>query len=143
MMRAAGINIISVPESELAAYNAANNATLMPHGYAEYKDAPFAGAQSSTNQAGKTVYKVFNEAIGMSWEEQRCLASAFTTSEQYGFVSEWWFNMGFSVGADCIGWDPDSNNYKLTLGDTQPGYLALEDITVNGTNYSKGEVLHY
>ena len=143
MMKAAGINIISVPESELAAYNSASNASLMPHGYAEYKEAPFAGAKSSTNQAGKTVYKVFNECIGMSWEEQRCLASAFTTSDQYGFVSEWWFNMGFSVGADCIGWDPSSNNYKLTLGDKQSGYLALADITVNGTNYSKGEVLHY
>ena len=143
MMNAAGINIISVPESELDAYNAANGSNLMPHGYAEYKEAPFAGAKSSTNQAGKTVYKVFNEAIGMNWEEQRCLASAFTTSEVYGFVSEWWFNMGFSVGADCIGWDADSNNYKLTLGDTQPGYLALEDITVNGNSYSKGEVLHY
>ena len=143
MMSAAGINIISVPESELDAYNAENNANLMPHGYAEYKEAPFAGAKSSTNQAGKTVYKVFNESIGMNWEEQRCLASAFTTADVYGFVSEWWFNMGFSVGADCIGWDADSNNYKLTLGDTQPGYLALEDITVNGHSYEKGEVLHY
>ena len=143
MMKASGINIISVPESELAAYNAANNANLMPHGYAEYKTAPYAGAKSSTNQAGQTVYKVFNECIGMNWEEQRCLASAFTTSEQYGFVSEWWFNMGFSVGADCIGWDAASNNYKLTLGDEQPGYLALEDITVNGHSYKKGEVLHY
>ena len=143
MMSAAGINIITVPESELEAYNAANNATLMPHGYAEYKEAPFAGAKSSTNESGKTVYKVFNEAIGMNWEEQRCLAAAFTTAEVYGFVSEWWFNMGFSVGADCIGWDAASNNYKLTLGDTQPGYLALEDITVNGNSYSKGEVLHY
>lgn len=143
MMKAAGINIISVAESELAAYNSANNANLMPHGYAEYKNAPFAGAKSSVNQAGDTVYKVFNEGIGMNWEEQRCLASAFTTSEQYGFVSEWWFNMGFSVGADCIGWDAASNNYKLTLGDKQPGYLALTDITVNGHSYKKGEVLHY
>ena len=143
MMASSGINIISVPESELAAYNTANNANLMPHGYAEYKEAPFAGAKSSTNQAGKTVYKVFNESIGMNWEEQRCLASAFTTSDRYGFVSEWWFNMGFSVGADCVGWDPASNNYKITLGDKQPGYLALADITVNGNSYSKGEVLHY
>ena len=143
MMKAAGINIISVPESELAAYNAANNAKLMPHGYAEYKEAPFAGAKSSTNQAGKTVYKVFNECIGMNWEEQRCLAAAFTTSTQYGFVSEWWFNMGFSVGGDCIGWDSASNNYKLTLGDKQPGYLALANITVNGHSYKKGEVLNY
>jgi hypothetical protein len=141
----AGINIISVPESELAAYNTANNAKLVPHGYAEYKEAPFAGAKSSANEAGETVYKVFNECIGMNWEEQRCLARAFQKQYgyEYGFMSEWWFNMGFSIGGDCVGWDAASNNYKLTLGDKQPGYLALEDITVNGNSYKKGEVLHY
>ena len=145
ILKNAGINIVSVPESELAAYNAANNATLVAHGYAEYKEAPFAGAISSKNEAGATVYKVFNECIGMNWEEQRCLARAFQKQYgyEYGFMSEWWFYMGFSVGGDCIGWDAASNNYKLTLGDKQPGYLALEDITVNGNTYKKGEVLHY
>ena len=68
-----GINVISVPESELEAYNTANSATLQPHGYAEYKQAPYADAISSKNEAGEFVYKVFNECIGMSWEEQRCL----------------------------------------------------------------------
>lgn len=145
ILKNAGINIISVPESELAAYNTANNAELVPHGYAEYKEAPFAGAAKSKNEAGKDVYKVFNECIGMNWEEQRCLARAFQKqyNYEYGFMSEWWFYMGFSVGADCIGWDAASNNYKLTLGDKQPGYLALADITVNGNSYKKGEVLHY
>ena len=145
ILKNAGINIVSVPESELAAYNAANNATLVAHGYAEYKEAPFAGAISSKNEAGATVYKVFNECIGMNWEEQRCLARAFQKQYgyEYGFMSEWWFYMGFSVGGDCIGWDAASNNYKLTLGDKQPGYLALEDITVNGNTYKRGEVLHY
>ena len=47
-----GINVISVPESELAAYNSANSATLQPHGYAEYKDAPYADALSSKNETG-------------------------------------------------------------------------------------------
>lgn len=141
----AGINIVSVPESELATYNTANSANLAPHGYAEYKQAPFAGAVSSLNEAGATVYKVFNECIGMSWEEQRCLARAFQNQHgyEYGFMSEWWFFMGFSVGGDCVGWDPAANNYKLTLGDQQSGYLALEDITVNGNAYQKGDVLRY
>ena len=140
-----GINVISVPESELAAYNSANSATLQPHGYAEYKDAPYADAISSKNEAGEFVYKVFNECIGMSWEEQRCLARAFQKQYgyDYGFMSEWWFYMGFSVGGDCVGWDEASNNYKLTLTDKQPGYLALEDITVNGVSYAKGDVLTY
>ena len=140
-----GINVISVPESELEAYNAANNATLQPHGYAEYKEAPFADAISGKNEAGEFVYKVFNEAIGMSWEEQRILARAFQKQYgyEYGFMSEWWFFMGFSVGGDCVGWDEESGNYKLTLTDKQPGYLALGDVTVNGTNYAKGDVLTY
>lgn len=140
-----GINVISVPEAELDAYNAANSATLQPHGYAEYKDAPYADAKTSRNEAGEFVYKVFNECIGMNWEEQRILARAFQKQYEYeyGFMSEWWFFMGFSVGGDCVGWDEASGQYKLTLADKQPGYLALEDITVNGVNYAKGDVLTY
>ena len=140
-----GINVICVPEAELDAYNAANGATLQPHGYAEYKDAPYADAISSKNEAGEFVYKVFNEAIGMNWEEQRLLARAFQKQYgyEYGFMSEWWFFMGFSVGGDCVGWDEASNSYKLTLTDKQPGYLALTDVTVNGVSYAKGDVLTY
>ena len=140
-----GINVISVPETELEAYNAANSATLQPHGYAEYKDAPYADAKSSKNEAGEFVYKVFNECIGMNWEEQRCLARAFQKQYgyEYGFMSEWWFYMGFSVGGDCVGWDDAAGQYKLTLTDKQPGYLALTDVTVNGVSYAKGNVLNY
>ena len=145
ILKSCGINIISVPETELEAYNAANNATLLPHGYAEYKEAPYEDALSSRNEAGEFVYKVFNECIGMNWAEQRLLARAFQKQYEYayGFMSEWWFFMGFSVGGDCVGWDEASNQYKLSLGDKQPGYLALTDITVNGHAYAKGEALHY
>ncbi len=140
-----GINVISVPETELEAYNSSNSAVLQPHGYAEYKEAPYADAISSKNEAGEFVYKVFNECIGMSWEEQRLLARAFQKQYgyEYGFMSEWWFYMGFSVGGDCVGWDEAAGQYKLTLTDKQPGYLALTDVTVNGTNYAKGDVLTY
>lgn len=61
-----------IENANCAAKEAKQNEADELHGYAEYKEAPFAGAKSSTNQAGKTVYKVFNEDIGMSWEEQRC-----------------------------------------------------------------------
>lgn len=145
ILNKASINIISVPESELEAYNTANGTSLAPHGYAEYKDAPFTDAKSSRNEKGEFIYKVFNECIPMNWDEQRLLARAFQQqyNYEYGHMSEWWFYMGFSVGGDCIGWDEATGNYKLTLGDKQPGYLALEDITVNGSSYAKGEVLHY
>lgn len=140
-----GINVISVPETELEAYNAANSATLQPHGYAEYKEAPYADAISSKNEAGEFVYKVFNECIGMNWDEQRILARAIQKQYgyEYGFMSEWWFYMGFGVGGDCVGWDEASGQYKLTLTDKQPGYLALTDVTVNGVSYAKGDVLTY
>ena len=145
ILNKASINIISVPESELEAYNTAFGTSLAPHGYAEYKDAPFTDAKSSRNEKGEFIYKVFNECIPMNWDEQRLLARAFQQqyNYEYGHMSEWWFYMGFSVGGDCIGWDEATGNYKLTLGDKQPGYLALEDITVNGSSYAKGEVLHY
>ena len=145
ILNKASINIISVPESELEAFNTANGTSLAPHGYAEYTDAPFTDAKSSRNEKGEFIYKVFNECIPMNWDEQRLLARAFQQqyNYEYGHMSEWWFYMGFSVGGDCIGWDEATGNYKLTLGDKQPGYLALEDITVNGSSYAKGEVLHY
>jgi len=94
-----GINVISVPESELDAYNSENGASLKPHGYAEYKEAPYADAISGKNEAGEFVYKVFNECIAMNWEELRCVARAMQKQYgyDYGYMSEWWFNYGFSV----------------------------------------------
>ncbi len=140
-----GINIISVPESELEAYNAANGTKLAAHGYAEYKEAPFADAKSSRNELNQFVYKVFNDAIAMNWEELRILSRSFQTQYDYknGYMSEWWFNYGFSIGGDCIGWDDTAKQYKFTLLDKQPGWLALEDITVGGVEYKKGEALNY
>ena len=140
-----GMNLVSVTEEELEAYNSENGATLKAHGYAEYKEAPFADAKSSKNEAGEYVYKVFNECIPMNWEELRCVARAIQKQYgyEYGFMSEWWFSVGWSVGGDCIGWNDETNGYELTLTDKQANYLALEDITVNGNSYSKGEVLHY
>lgn len=140
-----GINIISVPEAELETYNSENSASLKAHGYAEYKEAPYADANSSKNQAGEYVYKVFNECIAMNWEELRCLARAFQQQYgyEYGYMSEWWFNYAFSVGGDCVGWDEKAGQYLFTLTDKQANYLALTDITVNGRNYSKGDVLLY
>lgn len=141
----AKINIISVAEDELGSYNTQNKASLKPHGYAEYKNAPFEGAVSGTNETGDRVYKVFNDRIAMNWEELRCLSRYFQTQTEceYGYMSEWWFNYGWSVGGDCVGWDESQGQYVLTLADQQSNYLALSDITVNGRNYKKGDVLLY
>jgi len=142
-MTTAGINVISVSEEELK--TSTEYAKVEPHGYAEYKEAPFEGAKSSKNEAGNFVYKVFNNKIAMNWEETRCLSRAFMKQYDFecGYLSEWWYNYGWSVGGDCIGWDETSGAYKFTIGDDQDNYLALADITVNDRAYKAGDVLIY
>ena len=141
----AGINIISIPESELDEYNSKNGTNIKPHGYAEYKDEPFDGATSSTNLEGKTVYKIFNNDIAMNWEENRILSYSFQKQfgYEFGYMSEWWFNYGFSVGGDCIGWDDTKHNYEFTVTDKSDNWLALQDITIGNNQYKKGQVLYH
>ncbi len=154
LFKAQGINIVSVPEEELDAYNTANSATLMPHGYVEYKTAPVSGMTSSKNLAGQTVYKVFNNCIGMNWEEQRNILKYFTKSyndgsktdtaatTDFGFVSEYWFNYGWSVGGDVMGFN--GTDYDFTLLDTHPNYIVTADnTTINGNTYGAGEIVRY
>lgn len=145
---AVGINIVSIPEEDLDSYNQQNGASLKPHGYAEYKDAPVSGMKSSTNLAGKTVYKVFNDCISMNWEEQRNILKYFTKTwntsspTEYGYVSEYWFNYGWSVGGDVMGFN--GTDYDFTLTDDSANYIVVDDnVTVNGNVYNKGDIVLY
>lgn len=139
----AGINLISCEEETLAS----KYPNLKPHGYAEYTESPFEGATSSLNLAGETVYKVFNNRIAMNWEEQRYLFKCFTKNynpqslTKYGYVSEYWFNYGWSVGGDVVQYD--GQKYDFTLTDTNKNYLATKDVTVNGKSYAAGEIVEY
>lgn len=148
LFEAQGINLISVPEEELDAYNTEHGSHIMPHGYAEYKEAPFTGANSSTTLDGRTVYKVFNDCIGMNWEEQRYLLKYFTkdynskSTSTYGFCSEYWFNYGWSVGGDVMGFDGTS--YDFTLMDRSANYIVTRDNTTVGDSvYKAGEIVRY
>ncbi len=154
MFKAQGINIVSVPEEELDAYNQKNNANLKPHGYAEYLNAPVANMKKSKNLAGKEVYKVFNNCIGMNWEEQRNLLKYFSkeyndgkktgtaSPTKYGFVSEYWFNYGWSVGGDVVAFN--GTDYDFTMLDTHKNYIVTQDNTqINGVTYSAGEIVRY
>lgn len=154
MFKSQGINIVSVPEEELEEYNKTNGATLKPHGYAEYLQAPVAGMTKSKNLEGKEVYKVFNNCIGMNWEEQRNILKYFTKTyndgsktgtaakTDFGFVSEYWFNYGWSVGGDVVGYN--GNGYDFTLLDTHKNYIVTKDNTqINGVTYSAGEIVRY
>lgn len=145
ILESCGINIVSVAEADLDAYNQANNASLVAHGYAEYKETPFEGAKSSENEAGEFVYKVFNNRIPMNWEETRVLCRAFQTQYdyEYGYMSEWWFNYGWSIGGDCVGYNEEKGQYVMTLGDKQNNYLVTQAVTVNGNSYAQGDILSY
>lgn len=138
-----GVNIISVAEDELEDYNGANGTSFLPHGYYEYTEAP---AQGLTQTNG--VYRVFNDKISLNFEETVQLSRLFTSSgdnKTYGFLTEWWFSHGWSVGGDCIEWDEDAGKYVFTLGDDTPNYLVTdpEGLTVRETSYAAGDILSY
>ncbi len=146
--KAVGINIISIPEDELDAYNQKNNTNIKPHGYAEYKDAPASGMSASKNLLGETVYKVFNNCISMNWEEQRNVLKYFTKAwndsapTTYGFVSEYWFNYGWSVGGDVMGFN--GTDYSFTLTDSADNYMVVEDnVKIHNHTYNKGDIVLY
>lgn len=140
-----GINVISAEEEKLSELYP----DVLPHGYAEYKEAPFDGAKASKNLAGEQVYKVFNNRIPMNWEEFRYLSKCFTqkynssSPTELGSATHWWFSYGWSVGGDCIGYNGEK--YEFTVADKTPNYLVVapEGITVNDRQYSAGEIIHY
>ncbi len=133
------INVISIAEEDLAGTN------YKPHGYAEYKVAPVTGLKASVNNAGETVYKVFNNKIPMNWEEFRYLLVHLKDKLgcTYSYYSEYWFEYGWSVGGDCVGWDENQKEYVFTLDDKKCNYLATENVIINGTSYVAGDVLSY
>ena len=153
IMELRDIVVISVPEEELSDYNQEHGTNLKAHGYAEYMP-EFVGGdladKASLNENGENVVKVFNNRIPMSWEELHCLAKSFQTgwedyrAYEYGYLSEWWFNYGWSVGGDCIGWNEETGEYELTITQDTDNFLVLADsITVNGTEYAQGDLLFY
>ncbi len=144
LFKESGINVISCEEERLSE----EYPNVQPHGYAEYKEAPFEGAVQSENLAGEQVYKVFNNRIGMNWEEQRYLFKCFTkeynpsSPTNYGFASEYWFNYGWSVGGDVMGFN--GQDYDFTLMDDSANYIVTKDGTViNSNTYEAGEIVRY
>ena len=137
MLAQANINVISIEESALAGTG------YLPHGYAEYKVAPADGLVAGTNNAGETVYKVFNNKIPMNWEEFRYLMLHLkkALNQTYSYFSEYWFEYGYSVGGDCVAWDGEK--YVFGLNDKSSNYIATQNVTVNGKNYVAGEILSY
>lgn len=141
------VNVISVAEEELEKYNSDNGSSYLPHGFYVYDKAPASDLVARTD--GK--YYVFNNQIPTNWEELVALSKLFTKSytpssaSTYGFLNEWWFSYGWSVGGDCLEWDDEANSYVFSLGDKNPNYLVTgsEGVTINGTKYESGSVISY
>ena len=142
------VHVISVAEEELEAYNEKNGTEFLPHGYYAYKSDPTNGSLSPRKDG---LYHVFNNQIAMSWEELLACSRIFTkefnssSSSRYGFMNEWWFSYGWSVGGDCLEWSEELDQYIFALGEDVPNYLVTgqETVTVNGTEYAEGELLSY
>lgn len=147
----ANINIISVKEEDLEAYNKENGTTFAPRGYCEYTEAatPKQGLKTAKNLDGETVVKVFNNQIPMNFVELNTLSKGFTqtynaaSKSTYGFLNEWWFSHCWPVGGNCVAWDNEAEQHVYTLGDTTPGYFVTKDITIDGKDYKPGDVLGY
>lgn len=140
LFKAQNVNIISIPENEISG-------NLLPHGYYVYDTAPVDGMTARAD--GK--YHVFNNRIPMNWEDLVSLSKIFTkeynssSTSTYGFMNEWWFSHGWSVGGDCLEWDEASSQYIFALGDETPNYLVTgaDGVTINGTHYAAGQTLSY
>lgn len=147
----ANINIISVKEEDLAEYNSKNQTSFAPRGYCEYtvEATPAQGLKTSTNLAGETVVKVFNNLIPMNFIELNTLSKYFTKTynssspSDYGFLNEWWFSHGWAVGGNCIAWDNEAEQHVFSLGDTTNAYMVTKSVTIDGVDYEPGDVLGY
>lgn len=143
-LKSGGVNIVSIDEEDVDAYNRENGTSYLGHGYYVYDEAPATGL---TAKDGK--YHVFNNRIPMNWDELVAIGKLFTQNynsaspTHYGFFNEWWFSFGWSVGGDCLEWDEGKDQYVFALGEDAPNYLVTKEATVNGTAYKPGDILSY
>jgi multiple sugar transport system substrate-binding protein len=104
-----------------------------------------------------SVNKVFNNKIAMIFEESDALTALLSSGStkaslnqtKWGFYSSWWFYAGWSVGGDCIQFvesnDPTYNGgyWEFTLQDNHPNYKVLNNVSVNGHNYTPNSFIDY
>ena len=160
LFEAMGIQIISMDEDEAIAAgygpfgyhvydtNLNGKITVDSSKYVEINQ--IAAVNNKVSTAEVEGYRVFNNKIPMSWEEYIALASVFTkvyndkqqhANMKHGITAEYWFNLGWSVGGDAM----YSKNDTLYFGldDNNPSYVVTNNVTIDGKNWVKGEILDY
>ena len=103
----------------------------------------------------------FNNKVALNWVELLTLSQKLTSHSkapvrnddsitEFGLYVINWFCFGWSVGANCLEWVPDSSlstggKYEFTLFDEMKNYIVTEGntVTVNGTTYNEGEIISY
>ena len=103
----------------------------------------------------------FNNQVALNWVELLSLSQKLTSHTkapvrnddsitEFGLYVINWFCFGWSVGANCLEWVPDSTlstggKYEFTLFDETKNYIVTEGntVTVNGNTYKEGEIISY
>ena len=103
----------------------------------------------------------FNNKVALNWVELLTLSQKLTSHTkapvrnddsitEFGLYVINWFCFGWSVGANCLEWVPDSSlstggKYEFTLFDQMKNYIVKEGntVTVIGNTYSEGSIISY
>ena len=103
----------------------------------------------------------FNNQVALNWEELLTLSQRTTSNTtaptrnnesitKYGLYVINWFCFGWSVGANCLEWVPNTDlstggKYEFTLFDEMKNYIVKDgnSVTVNGNTYKAGEIISY
>lgn len=168
-LQAAGVICISVDAENIAAFNAGTFTDYNGKKKTDYNleiDVPAKGYFRSNNNyvfngsdySGATWKKptngtvlVFNDRISCSWDEIEDLGMLLTKSRNsssttdYGYYTEWWFNYGWSVGGDCLQDMNGKGDFTFSLPSTVPNYIVTSGNTYSGLytgkTYKAGETI--
>ncbi len=168
-LQAAGVICISVDAENIAAFNAGTFTDYNGKKKSDYNltiDVPakgyfrsnnnyvFNGSDYSGSSWGKPTngtVLVFNDRISCSWDEIEDLGMLLTKSRNsssttdYGYYTEWWFNYGWSVGGDCLQDMNGKGDFTFSLPSTVPNYIVTSGNTYSGLytgkTYKAGETI--
>lgn len=143
----AGITVISVDAADLDAFNNQGAADSRGKTKDQYGIKGTVKEKGYFELGGKYY---FNNQVPMSWDEtvacankvQSYMRNKLGKTIGYGYFTEWWFNYGWSVGGDVMGFNGKS--YDFTLMDKSANYIVVDDnVSVNGSTYNKGDIIRH
>lgn len=167
-----GVTVISVPAEDMAKWNRGEIADKYGHKKSDYSalaniDVPAKGFFRDDSNVRKTetggtnwqipahgTAMVFNEQIAMNWDEIEDIGFLMTKSKngqtsttEYGYFTEWWFNYGWSVGGDCVVDLSGNGSWAYSHGDWSENYIVNPGKTftgyITGKTYQEGETLEF